>query len=228
MEKKRFDCFILKLKEYKVKNKTKYELIGVTAYQGLSKELACYYVVNESYRYTGIKHREPCKFSEADSIVGYNYCGNDITFCFAQKRYITREVEKDPISIYPKIDYCGFEINKSIKEQIHHYIDLMKKMEKEEDLSVECYHIWAPESLIPKGYEHITNGKVVTGDYYWEHYYKPNHWQNVDVSFSRFKPGTEIKTSGICFKNGKTGTESEDEIVNFYHPFIIRKKNIHP
>lgn len=223
MRKRNYDCIVLKLKRHNVKEKTKYELKGVTTYRGLTKELACYYVYRASYRYLCVKHKEPCNFSESKAIVGWDRCGNDVVFCVAQKRYVSRKRNNDPICIFPEVDRFSLEIDRFMNDRINYFIELMEKQKNHEDLSIECCNIWAPENLIPKGYEHIKTGKVMDGDYYWESYHD-YCWQSVGVSFSRFKPGTDIKEEGICYKHGKSGKEPEDEIVNFYRPFIIRKK----
>lgn len=226
MRKGNYDCIVLKLKRHNVKEKAKYELMGFTIFSGLTKELACYYVYKNSYVYTGIKHSEPCKFSESDSIVGYNYCGNDFTFSVAQKHYTSRDRDKNPICIFPEVKHYGVTFERTQKDRVRYFIELLEKQDEGEDLSIECSNIWAPENLIPKGYEHIKEGKVMDGDYYWESYYtnKVDCWQNANVSFSRYKVGSEIKVSGVCYKNGKSGNESEDEVVNWFEPFIIRKK----
>ena len=64
------------------------------------------------------------------------------------------------------------------------------------------------------------------GDYYWHSDYsdKLDTWESVNTSYSRYKVGSDIKIAGICYKNGKSGKESEDEVVNWFEPFIIRKK----
>lgn len=222
MRKRNYECIVLKLKRHNVKEKTKYELMGVTTYQGLTKELACFYVYKESYHYMCVKHKEPCKFSESEAIVGYNYCGNDVVFCIAHKRYVTMDRENHPTIIFPEVNYSSVAIDRFFNDKINHFIELMEKDDKCEDLSIECTFIWGPENLIPKGFEHIKTGKVLDGDYYWDS--RDCLWQDVGVSFSSFKPGTEIQEKGICYKNGKSGKESEDEIVNFYEPFVIRKK----
>ena len=71
MKKGKFYCEILRLKKRKVKDKTKFLLVGCEFYRDITKELACYFAYKKGCELMGIKDFEPCILTETDTVYGY-------------------------------------------------------------------------------------------------------------------------------------------------------------
>lgn len=224
----KYNCYIIYIKERKVKDKVKYEFMNYEAYNNISKELACYYAVKHECRICGFKGNERCAPLLGDYIVGYQKWHNEITICKIESPHNEDVNINSKITIYPHHNHISFTIsrNKLFQEQVEKIIKL-NDLKEFEDYSIESFNIWAPMNLIPKGYEHVTSGAIKEGDYYFDsHSYikSPDTWLSVDVSFSSHKPGKEIEIRGIKYCGGKNG-DGIDEIIHYYEPFVIRKIN---
>lgn len=224
----KYNCYIIYIKERKVKDKVKYEFVNYEVYNDISKELACYYAIKHECRICGFKGNERCNPLSGDYIVGYQKWCNDITICKIEPLLSENVNPISEITIYPHHNHISFAVsNKRLfKEEIEKLIKLYN-LKEFEDYSIEAFKIWAPNNLIPKGYEHVTSGEIKEGDYYFDtHSYakSPDTWLSVDVSFSSCKPGKEIEIQGIKYSGGRNG-DGIDEITHYYNPFLIRKIN---
>lgn len=202
---------MVKFKTKTIKEKQKKEIIAVDYCQNISFDMAKYLSVKEG---CGLRFYDKkgnlCFKDKAVSALGYAH--------YEKMLAIITPVKKIRLTslAYPVINKIS--LNKKIVD-LSKYDDLIKDYEKNFfDYSLEAYHIWGPMSLIPKGYKHITEGEVKKGDYV----FNDHHWLNVEISFSPAKVGKVIKIDGVHFV-WKHGGRVEDEHLEFYDDFIIRK-----
>lgn len=214
---KKYTLHLISFKQRMLKDKKRREITEVNFYDGITFDLAKFLAIKESCGLIFFdKKNKPCFNDSAVRAIGYTYhSGNGIVAIIKQKHRI-RKLKSD-ISIYPyinkvtlsrnMIDWCRFD-------------SLLDEHEgKFSDYSIEAFNVWGPNELIPKGYEHVTEGEVIEGDFYFK-----GHWINTNVSFTPIKIGAKIKQ--ICCKfSGKHIGRGADEVLRYYNQFIIRKKS---
>lgn len=225
----KYNCYIIYIKERKVKDKVKYEFMNYEVYNDISKELACYYAIKHKCRICGFKGNERCEPLLADYVIGYHKWCNDITICKIEPLHDEEYINSiSEVTIYPHHNHISFTISKKriFQEQVEKIIKF-NELKEFEDYSIEAFKIWAPNNLIPKGYKHITSGEIEEGDYYFDSHSftdSPDTWLSVNVSFSFYKLGKKIEIQGIKYNGGRNGN-GIDEITHYYEPFVIRKIN---
>lgn len=225
----KWNCYVLYIKKRKCRDKIKYELIDYEVYPNISKELAFYLAVKKDCGLSGFTGKKPCHPMKGKQIIGFHQWCNDVIVCQISKIQ-TSDINKiigSDISIYPQINNISFRANKSdfsesISNLVSHYENGVFA-----DFSIDAFNIWAPNNLIPKGYDHITSGEVQEGDYYFDsktHSNSLDTWLSVDVSFSGYKPSRKIELRGVKYVGDNHRYRDNGEVVNYYQPFIIRKR----
>lgn len=223
MKKGNYNCFVIYLSKREVRGKTKYQLKNWEVYHGVSKELACFYAKKNGYKILGFNQPFTKKADVLKAKFVFSYDPYENVVCIVQKDRLKQG--RGWNAQYPLHPHLGISLE-NFSRQMERIIDCFKDYDKEQkrDYSIEASYIWGPRNLIPSGYEHITSGKVQEGDLYWESSsygrIMNDYWCNCEISFSAHKPGSEIKLSGIVFKH----SDGSEDIVNFYEPFVVRKK----
>lgn len=224
MKKGNYNCYVIYFSERKVKGKTKYQFKNWEVYHGVSKELACFYAFkNSNGQMLGFNQpfTEKAEVLKAKFVLSYNPYDNVI--CIVQKYSLKQGRGWE--AQYPLHPLISISIG-NFSHQIEEYINCFKDYDKEKktDYSIEAANIWGPRNLIPAGYKHVESGEVQEGDLYWKYdsygSRLGDYWCECEISFSGHKPGSKIELSGIVNVN----EDGSKETVNFYHPFVVRKK----
>jgi len=161
------------------------------------------------------KRNKPCFKASSVRAIGYTYHYGEGIIAVINPKYRAKKLKSD-ISIYPELNKIS--LNKKIIDW-RNFDSLLNDHENYfVDYSIEAFKVWGPSSLIPKGYEQITEGTVADGDYYFE----KGHWINTNISFTPINIGATIKETGIVWSGKHTGRE-ENESLKYYNQFVIRK-----
>ncbi len=223
----KFNCEIFKIKERKIKDKLKYVIVGYRIYPNVSKELALYLAVKFGGGITGLdKDNAPCHPNEADKVVGFSKWYNDIAIVAVHPVYQNGNQDIEGLSLIPRLEYYSLPI---ADKWFCGSVERIIRFSRENilcDFSIEASHLWGPNSLIPKGYEHVNSGNIQEGDYYFRYdsYGKVlDNWTSVDVSWSSCKPGGKVEYRGILGYRGDHGYHKDGETTFAYDPFVIRK-----
>lgn len=227
---KQYNCSVHKIKERKVKDKYRYDVVGYKIYPNVTKDLALYLAVKYGGGLMGLdENNAPYHPNLADKVVGFNKWGNDIDFVAIHPVcYIDGNI--DGISIIPMPEcYTLPERDKWFNKRIENLIQLYQS-DAFDDFSIEAYNIWGPIGLIPEGYKHVKDGLIQEGDFGFNYRpYKENldSWLSVSASWSGCKIGDKIEYRGILAYKGDHGYHKDGEVTYGYDPFIIRKSLTH-
>lgn len=214
---KNYTLQLISFKQRIVNSKKRREITSITFYDKITFDLAKFLA---SKAECGLlffdKKDKVCLKDSSVRAIGYQYHNGKGVIAVINKKPSYKSNFNDKF-FYPQIDCItlknkDFPWNKLDNILDEHADDFI-------DFSIEAYHIWGPNSLIPKGYENITSGLVKEGDYYFEN----DHWISVAVSFSPINIGDEIKQTGLSYI-GKHNGRKEDDHINYCNQFIIRKK----
>ena len=227
--KNKFNIYILTLKQQNNNGNVRYKVKDWKYIENVNRQLACYYIYKKCCcKLMGLKDNKPCTPLKGNIIISIDdYDNGNIIFCVAHQQFDFVEKKEYKYGIYLPIPTIGCTLNKNFNDIFKKYLEYFndKKNRKSGDYSIHCSRIWGPGNLIPKGYHHVTDGKVIDGDMYFEDGYNDDipQWMPVNLSFSKHRIGDEIKIKGVVFRNGVNGRGKKDEEIRFYNPFIIRK-----
>ena len=224
MAAKLFNVYVLTLKKTKGNKSVpnKYIVKNWRCFWHVSRERACYYIMHYGCgSIIGMTKDKVVSPEVGTQIFGFDaYNPNMFTFC-----------EADPVcdrhfgfddTIFPDHSSVGITLHPNFHNKIQRLIDTMSKREYLGCGLVylhKCRDIFVPEQFIPKGWEHITSGKIQKGDLVWEHNREVyGYWREPFT----FEDEHAIEATGIEFRC--ENDESKSDSYSYYSPFVIRKK----
>lgn len=190
---KKYNLHLIGFKNLKRGDKTKRVITNIDYYGSIAFDLAKFLAYKKGdclLRFYN-KKGEPCYSSDAFSAIGYSDYRQVVAIIKPVQKFPT---SKDNISLYLEVKN-HVSLNQGIVnwEKLNPLIESYK--DNFYDYSMECAYIWGPENSIPKGYDHVKEGLIQNGDYYFECGWDYWCWISVDVSFASAKMGTKIETT---------------------------------